>query len=159
MAKKPAKTVESTAAEAAAAAATAAVAAASESSKENTEVKTRGPRGVSESALITLLVVGNPKRDGSKAHARFAFYSNGMTVGAALDAGVTTPDLGYDTKHGFISIEGYDAGEIIVAKPKAEKAEKAPKTAKGGKVKAEKTEADVAAEQDVAAATTEESMD
>lgn len=123
------------------------------------EVKGRGPRGVSEDAVISMLVGGNPKREGSKAHGRFALYADGMTVGEALDAGITTPDLVYDTKHGFVSISGYDAGEIIVAKPKAPKAEKAPRTAKGGKVKAVKSADQEAAEAEVAEATSEESMD
>lgn len=46
----------------------------------------------------------NPKRAGSKSAERFASYTNGMTVEAALAAGVTTADLDYDTNKGFISI-------------------------------------------------------
>lgn len=107
-------------------------------------VKSRGPKGVADSAVVTLLVTANPKREGSKAHGRFAAYVDGATVGATLDAGVTTPDLVYDAKHGFISIEGYNPGEIIVAKPKAEPKPKAEKKAK--KEKVEKTQEQVAAE-------------
>ena len=118
--------------------------------------KTRGPRGVADSATIKLLVQGNPKREGSKAHGRFAAYVDGMTVGAALDAGVTTPDLVYDSKHGFISIEGYDPGEIVQPKPKAPKADK---PAKGKKEKVEKTAEQTAAEQAADASAAEEAMD
>lgn len=98
--------------------------------------KMRGPRGVADSAVIKLLVQTNPKREGSKARERFAHYVDGMTVGAALDAGVTTPDLVYDTKHGFIAIAGYDPGEIITPKPKEPKAPKEPKVKKTKEEKA-----------------------
>lgn len=96
--------------------------------------KMRGPRGVPETAKIHKISTDNPKRAGSKAAAAFACYKEGMTVGAFCDAvnaagqdGMGTPNLVYDTKHGFISIEGYDPGEIIKAK---EKVAKAPKTEK-----------------------------
>jgi hypothetical protein len=116
-------------------------------------VKARGPKGVADSAVVTLLVAGNPKREGSKAHARFAAYVSGKTVGETLDAGVTTPDLVYDAKHGFISIDGYDPGEIVVAKPKAEPKPKAEK-----KTKKEKTPEQVQAEGQADAEAAEETM-
>lgn len=96
--------------------------------------KTLGPKGVSDSAVITLLAGSNPKREGSAARARFAFYADQMTVKEALAAGITTPDLVYDAKHTFISIAGYTVpGGVVVPKPKAPpkpKAEKKEKTAK-----------------------------
>jgi hypothetical protein len=93
--------------------------------------KTRGPRGVSEDAVITLVATVNPKRVGSKAHAAFANYVNGMTVKAFADAvgAEATGHLVYDAKHGFITIAGYDPGAIIVAKPKVAKEPKAKKEA------------------------------
>ena len=149
MAKKEAKTetkTESTAAET--------------KTEATGEAKTtgRGPKGVPDSAKITLLAKSNPKREGSKAHARFAKYVDGMTVAQALDAGVITPDLVYDTKHGFISIEGYSVpGGVLppkepkVAKPKADAGE-------NKKAKAEKSEAQKAAEAAATAQAKEETM-
>lgn len=126
--------------------------------------RTRGPRGVPESAVITVLVDANPKREGSKAATVFSHYQTGMTIGEfadALDAAglgkESTPNLVYDAKHGFITIEGYDPGEVVKPKekaPKAEKPAKAPKK-KAAPRTAEQEEA-VAA---VDAEAVEESMD
>lgn len=44
----------------------------------------------------------NPKRPGSAAHARFNLYVAGKTVAETLAAGVTRPDINWDTKQGFI---------------------------------------------------------
>ena len=44
----------------------------------------------------------NPKRANSNAHASFAKYKEGMTLQAALDAGIPSSDLSWDLKHGFI---------------------------------------------------------
>lgn len=111
--------------------------------------KMRGPRGVPEGAVITVNV-SNPKRPNSKAHAAFACYASGMTVGEFCDAvdvltvdgksqkGMGTPHLVYDSKHGFISIENYTVpGGVDTPKPKAApkpKAEKLAKAPKGPKV-------------------------
>lgn len=46
----------------------------------------------------------NPKRVGSSSHDRFALYVDGMTVEAAIAAGVKTADLDWDVDKGFISI-------------------------------------------------------
>lgn len=108
--------------------------------------KTRGPRGTEESAVIHLLAQVNPKRAGSKAAQAFAVYVDGMTVKEYCDGvdafakGEGTPNLVYDAKHGFISIDGYDPGAIIVAKPKAEKVAKEPKAPRAKKEKAPKAE-------------------
>lgn len=58
-----------------------------------------------KAATITLKVEANPKRAGSAAYERFALYTTGMTVAEALTAGVTSGDLQYDSKHGFIEID------------------------------------------------------
>lgn len=118
--------------------------------------KTRGPRGVPETAVISLLVTANPKRAGSKSFERFNGYADGQTIAQALDAGVTTPDLVWDAKHGFIKIEGYDPGEIIQPKPKAAPKPKVEKKAKAAKV--EKTAEEVAEAGAADAAAIEESM-
>lgn len=121
--------------------------------------RTRGPRGVEESAVITVRSAANPKREGSKAFQAFSHYVDGMTVGEYCDAmeksGLgkeATPNLVYDAGHGFISIAGYSGnGEpkpVKEAKPKAEK-----------KAKAEKTEGDKAAEAADAATVNDETAD
>ena len=123
-------------------------------------VASRGPKGVPDSALIALKVAANPKREGSKARIRFDFYKEGMTVSEALDAGITTPDLVYDSKHGLISIDGYTPpGGVTPFKEKAEAKPKVERTAKGGKVKAEKSPAQKAAEKAAEEETKEETME
>lgn len=129
---------------------------AAEVAESKAEPKTRGPRGVPETAVIHLLVTANPKREGSKSFERFNGYADGQTIAQALDAGVTTPDLVWDAKHGFISIEGYDPGELIQPKPKAAPKPKAEKKAKAAKV--EKTAEEMAADAAADAAAVEESM-
>jgi hypothetical protein len=58
-----------------------------------------------ETAKIKILVDENPKRPGSKGAARFDQYRNGMTVAAALEAGITAKDLVWDVDHKFVSIK------------------------------------------------------
>jgi len=125
--------------------------AAAETPKEASAViGVRGPKGVPETAVITLLTATNPKREGSKAHERFAKYVDGQTVKQALDAGVLTADLVYDATHGFIKIAGYDV-TVITPKPKAE-----PKAKKEA---APKDPAVAAAASELAATTQEETVD
>lgn len=123
--------------------------------------RTRGPRGVPETAVITLLVEGNPKREGSKANAVFSHYEDGMTIAdfcAALEATdpemvkEATPNLVYDAKHGFIQIEGYEPpGGVVVKEVKQPKpkAEKAPRKGKSAEQAAEQAAADATAEEEV----------
>jgi hypothetical protein len=98
--------------------------------------KSRGPRGVKEDAVITVLAETNPKREGSQSHTDFAVYQTGMTVGAFIDAvgKRATPHMVYDAAHGFIAIEGYDPQQVV-AKPKKEKAVKEPKAPRAKKAK------------------------
>lgn len=70
---------------------------------DEAEKKTRKAR-VSEDAVIKILVDKNPKREGSKASERFAYYKDGMTVKAAKEAGVTASDIAYDSEHKFILV-------------------------------------------------------
>lgn len=121
--------------------------------------RSRGPRGTTEDAVITLLAEANPKREGSKAHAVFSYYEDGMTIGAFADALAAadlgkeaTPNLVYDSKMGYISIEGYEPpGGVTVkeVKVKAEKPAKAPKKGKSKEQEAEQAEADQVAEEEV----------
>lgn len=58
-------------------------------------------------------VKDNPKKTGSKSHARYSLYSAGMTVQAFIDkcvaeghkASEATADIGWDRRKGFISVE------------------------------------------------------
>ena len=69
------------------------------------EGSTRGrSRAFGDDAVITVKAEKNPKREGSKGHAAFALYKSGMTVKSFLAKGGRTMDLGYDVKHGHISI-------------------------------------------------------
>lgn len=140
--------------------------------------KMRGPRGVPETAVITVNVA-NPKRPGSHAFDFWGLYVTGMTVGAYCDAidrlvhadgksakGMGTPALVYDSKHGFISIEGYVVPGGVETpkpkappKPKAEKAAKAPKASKGPKVDTPATQEMEQVAADVEAAVEEETVD
>lgn len=109
--------------------------------KRGAPVGARGPKGVELDARITLLVEGNPKRPGSKAHGVFALYRDGMTLQEFLDAAgaVATPNLVYDATHGFIAVEGWEVPRIERKEraPKAEKPAKEPKAPRAKKAKAE----------------------
>jgi hypothetical protein len=141
--------------------------------------RSRGPRGTTDQSVVHLIYNGNPKREGSKAQAVYSCYREGITVGEFCDAvdalgpqhkGAGTPNLVYDTKHGFISIEGYAVpGGVLEVKVKAEKVVKEAKA----KAKAptadnpagvQKTPEEAAADAsvvaaEVAAATSEEVME
>lgn len=56
-------------------------------------------------------VVPNPKKPGSKAHARYALYREGMTVTEFMAAGGTSADVKYDADHGFIRVDLPERGE------------------------------------------------
>lgn len=53
----------------------------------------------------------NPKRKGSKAHAQFALYHEGMTIEEAYAAGITTAELTYDVEHDFITVTSNGAAK------------------------------------------------
>lgn len=130
--------------------------------------RTRGPRGVPETAVLTVLAETNPKRANSKAAAVFALYTTGITIGELLDtaaktegvdANYVTPCLVYDAKHGFISIEGYDPGEIVQLKPRAPAKPKEAKAPKEKKAKAEQTAEQAASKAEAAAEAAAEMLD
>lgn len=64
--------------------------------------------------LISVLVEGNPKR--GKSAERFALYQTGMTVAAALEAGVSRTDIVWDAGRGLI----YVGTEIVEVDTSAE---------------------------------------
>lgn len=107
-------------------------------------IRTRGPRGVPETAIITVLADKNPKRPSSKAFTAFETYSTGMSVKEFCDAvgKEATGHLVYDAAHGFISIEGYTPGQIITPKVREPKAPKEPKAKKSKEAKAAEAEVD-----------------
>lgn len=49
-------------------------------------------------------VTPNPKKPGSASYERYAKYQPGMTVQEALNAGVTTGDIKWDSERGFITL-------------------------------------------------------
>jgi len=67
----------------------------------------RGPDAKhADDQIVRLLVEENPKKVGSKSHARFALYRDGMSVGDFLKAGGRRADLIWDQRKGFVKIEG-----------------------------------------------------
>jgi len=72
---------------------------------EAVAAKKRGPAPEYKDEQVITVLVANPKREGSMAHGRFALYTSGMTVAAALAAGVRRDDFRWDTYHGYITIE------------------------------------------------------
>lgn len=63
----------------------------------------RPPRYAGRST-ITVLVTRNPKRLGSRRHARFALYRTGQTVDEYVAAGGHRLDLGWDIEHQYIKV-------------------------------------------------------
>ncbi len=57
-----------------------------------------------EDASLKVLVEKNPKKEGTKSHARFEGYQGAATVGAALANGVTYQDVAYDIGRRFIQV-------------------------------------------------------
>lgn len=57
--------------------------------------------------VIRLLRTDNPKKPGSATYQRYQRYRDGMTVGEALEAGITSADLAWDAspKRNFVRIE------------------------------------------------------
>jgi hypothetical protein len=53
---------------------------------------------------ITVLVKENPKREGTKGHAAFAQYKNGIKVSTFVERGGSLADVKWDMAHGYISL-------------------------------------------------------
>ena len=93
------------------------VAAVTELSRESTDDAAYGGAYVNpvpakkskfESSFSKTLVIGaikaNPKKPGSAAHQRYNLYKTGMTVEAALKAGLRSEDLRWDLRKGHITL-------------------------------------------------------
>jgi len=107
-------------------------------SEDNQEVKTKKAKKVKaetegtprdrtsknfdKAAVLTLNVPANPKRVGSKSHARFEFYNASATVGDFIGLGGTYGDLAWDSARGYITIAGYTP-KMVEKKARAKKAE------------------------------------
>lgn len=95
------------------------------------KTKQRGSPAFPADGKISLRVESNPKRKGSKSFDRFAHYKNGMTVEAAVKAGVLYADLKWDSEHGFIAVN-----ETPEQRKAWEADQKAKEEAKAAKAKA-----------------------
>lgn len=73
--------------------------------QQRTPPRTRQPRGAAvrrSDPRVIVEIAPNPKKPGSLSHARYALYVVGMSVDAALAAGVRQEDIRYDSSRGFI---------------------------------------------------------
>ena len=59
---------------------------------------------IKKDTVINVLAESNPKREGTLAHARFALYEDGMTVGEYTAAGGRSSDVHYDAAYEYISL-------------------------------------------------------
>lgn len=75
-----------------------------ETSTEKKAPAKRGPKPVHLDTDFIEVLVENPKRKGSEAHARFALYRQGMTVAEFIAAGGRRDDLHWDTGRGFVFV-------------------------------------------------------
>lgn len=76
--------------------------------KKGNGISGKRARLFSDEQRVTVLVKDNPKHEGKASYDRFELYERGkkgMTVRQALDAGVTSSDLKWDSDHDFIKIE------------------------------------------------------
>lgn len=94
----------------------------------------RTSKNFDKAAVLILVADKNPKRVGSKSHARFEFYSASATVGDFIGLGGTYGDLAWDSARGYITIAGYTP-KMVEKKAKAAKKAEAPEAqaaAQGG---------------------------
>ena len=70
----------------------------------NAEKQASTRKRFKKTATIQLLVTGNPKREGSLAHKRFALYKDGMTIADYIAAGGRTGDINYDVANQLIEV-------------------------------------------------------
>lgn len=112
---------------------------------------------------ITWFVTSNPRSKGRGTFDRFAAYLGTKTVTDYFAAGGTLGDLRWDIRSGYLAVDGVTlGGELEPRAAKAPKAAKEPKPAKESKpkrVKAAKTVEAVEVENELAAATVEETID
>ena len=55
--------------------------------------------------IVRMVVKSNPKMAGKGPAIRFALYQDGMTLDAAIKAGVTEADVRWDVAHAYIALE------------------------------------------------------
>jgi len=94
--------------------------------KKEAAPRDRTSKNFDKNAAVTLKTDKNPKRVGSKSHARFEHYKTSKTVGDFVAKGGTFGDLAWDSARGFISIAGYTP-KMVEKKAKAEKKPEDPK--------------------------------
>lgn len=63
----------------------------------------RTPRRTTDPRVVTS-VAPNPKKPGSKSHARYELYTTGATVTSLLSQGLTVADIKWDTERGFVTL-------------------------------------------------------
>lgn len=76
--------------------------------KGNGAISGKRARLFEDDQVITVLTKENPKREGSTAYDRFELYTTGkkgMTVKQALEKGVSSGDLKWDSDRGYIAIK------------------------------------------------------
>ncbi len=64
----------------------------------------RQPRQLKRDTRVIATVAPNPKRPGSKSHARYTLYEVGATVEDLISRGLTAGDIRHDLSHGFITV-------------------------------------------------------
>ncbi len=112
---------------------------------------------IKKESAITWFVTSNPRSKGRATFDRFAAYLGAETVEAYFAAGGTLGDLRWDIRSGYLAVDGVTLGGELT--PRAARAPKAPKEAKAPKAKKAKSAEAVEAENELAAATQEETID
>lgn len=82
--------------------------------EKKTKPKKEGGRKnsrIPKDGIISLVVAENPKRAGTKGHAAFSCYSDGMTVAEFCEAGGSMADVRWDLAHNFIEVSGVSTEE------------------------------------------------
>jgi hypothetical protein len=73
--------------------------------KKEKKASTKGKKNsVGDDSVISILVEKNPKKEGTKAHTRFALYREGMAVREYIEAGGTRGDVNWDLKRNYIAV-------------------------------------------------------
>jgi len=72
--------------------------------QQSKQSRSRAP--LRDDRVIRIVATENPKKPGSKSHARFEAYQDGMTVQEFCLRGGTRADVKWDAARGYIRIEG-----------------------------------------------------
>jgi hypothetical protein len=100
---------------------------------EKRDDKEAGPRGKGgrpsravtkdiDRKIVVLLSPKNPKKAGTKSHARFEKYVHGKSVAEnlAIEGGMTRGDIAWDTAHGFVKL--IEPGGEVPGRPEVQEA-------------------------------------